>query len=139
MAIVFHLQLLCALALTGLIWTVQLVHYPLFRWVRGPEFPQFHREHSLRISWIVGLLMPVELATAILMVAVPHVGVSRTAAWVGLVLVGVIWLSTALLQVPQHRRLAGGYDPAAHNLLMRSNWIRTWAWTARALLLVTLV
>jgi hypothetical protein len=48
----------------------------------------------------------------------------------------VIWLSTALLQVPRHRALEAGFDPAAHRALVATNWIRTVAWTARGFLLL---
>jgi hypothetical protein len=40
------------------------------------------------------------------------------------------------LQVPLHTRLARGFDPAAHRQLVRTNWLRTLAWTLRALLLL---
>jgi len=46
----------------------------------------------------------------------------------------VCWLSTALLQVPRHRQLARGFDARAHAFLVRSNVVRTAAWTARGAL-----
>lgn len=61
------------------------------------------------------------------------------ALWAGLDLIGVIWLSTRLLQVPQHRVLEAGSDPGAHRVLVASNWIRTVAWTARGILLLALL
>jgi hypothetical protein len=137
--IAFQVQLFATLALTGLIWTVQLVHYPMFGRVHRPDFEEFHRRHASRITWIVGPLMPAELVTAILLVAAPPESVPQAIPWIGLALVGVIWLSTAFLQVPQHHRLAKGYDAAAHGFLVRSNWIRTGAWTLRAVLLLALV
>jgi hypothetical protein len=59
--------------------------------------------------------------------------------YVGLVLLAAIWLSTFGLQVPLHRRLELGFDDDAHAALVRTNWIRTLAWTARGLLLLVLV
>ena len=40
-------------------------------------------------------------------------------------LVAVNWHSTALIQVPLHRRLAGGFDPSAARRLVVTNWWRT--------------
>jgi hypothetical protein len=60
------------------------------------------------------------------------------AAWVALALLGVIWASTAWIQVPLHRRLAVAPDPAAVERLVRTNWIRTGAWTLRAPLALAL-
>jgi hypothetical protein len=50
---------------------------------------------------------------------------------VGAALIAVVWLSTAFVQVPYHRRLEQGFDAAAARALATSNWIRTFAWTAR--------
>ena len=44
-----------------------------------------------------------------------------------------------LLQVPQHRILEGGFDPAAHRFLVSSNWVRTIAWTARGVVALFLL
>jgi hypothetical protein len=54
---------------------------------------------------------------------------------VGLALIAAIWLSTFFVQVPLHGRLArDGHSAAVVDSLVRSNWIRTIAWTARAIL-----
>jgi hypothetical protein len=46
-------------------------------------------------------------------------------------LVGVVWLSTMFLQIPQHNILARGFDQAAYEALVSGNWVRTVAWTLR--------
>jgi len=124
----FHLAATSALA--GLIWTVQLAQYPAFRWVGTEEFGAFHREHSVHIAWIVGPLMPAEMAAAIALVAGTADGARRWAI-AGLGLVVLIWLSTAFVQIPIHARLGRGKDPAAISRLIATNWVRTLAWSAR--------
>ena len=57
---------------------------------------------------------------------------------ISLCLLAVVWISTFAVQVPLHRRLAEGYDAARHRRLVLSNWIRTLAWTARAVLVLTI-
>ena len=116
------------LAMTGLIWFVQLVHYPLFRFAARPSFTEFARHHQRRTGWVVGPLMLGEAATALLLL------LRRPGLWAltGAVLLAIVWLSTALLQIPLHRRLAAGFDPAAARSLVRTNWLRTAAWTGRA-------
>lgn len=126
------------LALTGLIWFVQLVHYPLFRFAAIDRFRDFAAAHQQRTSWVVMPLMLIELATALLLVFTADPG-ARTLAIVGLVLLAVIWLSTALLQVPLHRRLSDGFDADAADRLVRTNWIRTVAWSARAVVALLLL
>ncbi len=47
-----------------------------------------------------------------------------------LLLLAVIIASTARHGAPSHARLAQQFDPAVHALLVRTNWIRTAAWSA---------
>ena len=63
------------------------------------------------------------------------------AAWArrGAALVLALWLTTALLSIPAHQRLASGFDSAAHRSLVRANWIRTLAWTARGLIAMAML
>lgn len=124
------------LAMVGLIWLVQLVHYPLFALVGPNRFRTYHAAHASQITWIVAPVMGIELITALLLALAPPAGVPAPAVWVGLALVAVNWGSTALLQVPLHSRLAGGFDAAAHASLVSTNWIRTAAWTARGALVL---
>jgi hypothetical protein len=59
--------------------------------------------------------------------------------WWGLGLLLLIWISTILLQVPQHRRLQAGFDPAVHRRLVSTNWLRTIFWSARAAIALALL
>jgi hypothetical protein len=121
--------------LTGLIWTIQLVHYPLFGAVGADQFVAYHAHHSARITWLVGPVMTAELAAAAWLVTSRPMGMAAGAAWLAAVLVALVWLSTGLLQVPLHVRLGGGQDLRLVQRLVATNWVRTVAWTVRALLL----
>jgi hypothetical protein len=129
------LQLASTLFLVGLIWFVQVVHYPLFDHV-GAGFAAYEQAHATRTGWVVAVPMCVELATAVWIAATPSSVLPSWSRWIGLGLVGVIWASTALLQVPAHGRLAEGFDAGVHARLVATNWIRTMAWTLRGALVV---
>ncbi|MCG8458284.1 MAG: hypothetical protein MI919_18560, partial [Holophagales bacterium] len=116
------------LYMCGLIWFVQVVHYPLFPFARGDGFRAFAAEHQRRTGWVVGPPMLAEAASTVLLVAAAPASVL---AWAGAALLASIWLSTALAQVPCHRRLAEGFDAATVRRLVASNAWRTLAWTAR--------
>lgn len=118
-------------ALVGLIWTVQLVLYPLFARVDPAAFPAYHEAHVRRITFVVAPLMLLEAATALALLVRPPEGTCPPLPWVACALLVVVWVSTAGLQVPCHRRLEAGFDAAAHRTLVRTNWIRTAAWTLR--------
>ena len=124
------------LYMVGLIWFVQLVHYPLAGQV-GPEaFVAYQQAHMSRTSLAVGPPMLLEvLTTAALLWARPE-GVPPWALWAGAFLLAVVWASTGLLQVPQHGELLQGYDAETVARLVRGNWLRTAAWTLRGVLAV---
>jgi hypothetical protein len=130
------MQIAVTLTLVGIIWFVQVVHYPLFALVGREHFARYHHAHGRNTTLVVAPLMLVEAALAIGGVLATPMRPSPGVALASLALLLVVWLSTFGLQVPMHRRLAAGFDAAAHRRLVTTNWIRTGAWTARGLLLV---
>jgi len=120
--------------MAGLIWFVQIVHYPLFARVGADGFFSYEREHQARTGMVVGPLMLVEAGSSAFILfagATPNVPGARGAAIVGFGLVLAIWASTAFVQIPLHRRLEEGFDAQAIRSLVATNWLRTIAWTAR--------
>lgn len=119
------------LFMVGLIWFVQVVHYPLFAAVGRQEFTAYEGAHTQLVSLVVIPAMLAEVLTAGMLLAVgrPSVGLIEGLAGAGLLV--VIWGSTFLLQVPRHAELAGGFDEVAHRSLVVTNWVRTVAWTLR--------
>lgn len=119
--------------LTGVIWVVQLVTYPALALVGKPEFARYHAAHTRGMGWVVGAPMVLELALAawLAWAAYPTWGAGTALGQLALVL--VVWAVTFFVSVPFHNRLAaGGYDYVAIDGLVRTNWLRTLAWTARA-------
>jgi hypothetical protein len=135
-------QLVASSALAGLIWTIQVVHYPLFDHVDKAKFVRFEQSHSLRISFIVGPLMGIEfLCSSFLLWKRPE-AVSFGLAVAAFIVMMVVHAATVLCSVPAHTILGKGFDAAAHRRLVQTNWIRTVGWTLRAVLaayMVTLV
>ncbi len=132
MSPVFLLHLLATLAMLGAIWIVQVVHYPLFAGVGEAGWSAYEASHQSRITLVVGPLMVLELATAVWLAVDRPPVLPAWSVLLGAALVGVIWVSTAFVQVPLHSALGGAFDADAHARLVATNWIRTAAWTARA-------
>jgi hypothetical protein len=133
---VLLLNAAATLFMTGLIWFVQIVHYPLFNAVGTEHFTAYETRHSNLTTLVVIVPMLVELVSAVALVWQRPEGIALWQLWGGLGLVGVIWLSTAFLQVPQHNILSQGFNENAYQLLVSSNWLRTIAWTLRSALMV---
>lgn len=117
--------------MVGLIWFVQIVHYPMFADVGREVFARYAAIHQRATGFVVIPVMLVELATAGWLLAAFRNDVGSALAWAGAVMVVLIWLSTFTLQVPMHRKLSGGFDAQAWRFLVRTNWLRTVLWTAR--------
>ena len=119
------------LFMVGLIWFVQIVHYPLMGQIGSAEFVAYETSHANRTSLVVMPVMLIEAITTVLLVLRPPPDLEVAQLWIGLALLALIWLSTFLLQIPRHEQLTHGFDAKAHSFLVGSNWIRTIAWTLR--------
>lgn len=125
--------------MAGVIWLVQLLTYPMFSRYDRAAFAEIERCHQRQISWVVGPAMLIEAVSAAAMLWWRPRGVSTTLLWMGVALVFVWAASTALIQVPAHNRLCGGFDERVHRSLVRWNWIRTAAWSGRLVVVATVV
>lgn len=129
---------IATLMMAGLIWFVQIVHYPLFARVGKAHFQSYEQEHQKRTGVIVAPLMLIELIVSIVLVVRVAEAVLPFAL-IGLALVVFLWLWTFLIMMPQHRRLAAaGITPASIERLVATNWPRTIAWSARGVIAVPL-
>lgn len=122
-------------AMVGLIWFVQIVHYPLMASVGRAEFTAYAQAHQRLTTFVVAPLMLTEAISAAALLLFPG-PLSIALLAFNLALLLVIWGSTFLLQVPRHARLAQAFDEQAHRHLVRSNWIRTIAWSVRGVLAI---
>ena len=124
------------LFMVGLIWFVQIVHYPLFARVGREEFVAYEQIHQRLTTWVVAPTMLTELSTAILLVSLEFTAVSIVSRCIGLALVALIWLTTIFVQMPQHAALAKSYDESLIRKLVVGNWPRTIAWSLRGMLVL---
>ncbi len=121
--------------LCGLIWFVQIVHYPLFAEVGAADFPRYHERHSTLTTRVVALPMLLDLGLSGLLIWRHPPGFAAPWTWLGFALTLITWACTFGLAVPLHRRLGAGHDGAVIARLVATNWPRTVAWTAHLALL----
>lgn len=134
--LIFLAQLAATLVMLGIIWFVQVVHYPLLSSVDESGFAWYAQRHQVLTSWVVAPTMLLEGITGALLLLVPPAGAPPWSLWLAASLLVVVWLSTAFVQVPCHQRLSAGFDAATHRSLVRTNWIRTACWTGRGVILI---
>ncbi|MEO8696205.1 MAG: hypothetical protein ABI658_22000 [Acidimicrobiales bacterium] len=137
-AALLSLHLAATAAMFGLIWFVQVVHYPLFAAVGRDGFVSYETAHRRRTAFVAGPLMAAEGLTAGLLVVARPAGVGLALPVAGVVLLGVIHMSTVWQQVPRHAELNEGYDDVTLRRLVRSNWVRTLGWSGRCTIAVVM-
>jgi hypothetical protein len=130
-------HLAATLFLVGLIWVVQVVHYPLFAHVGADRFHGYWRGHTRLITRLVAPAMLTEVVTAVLLFVVRPPGISLPVLVLAFGLLVLNWLSTWLVQIPCHERLGRRFDPATLRRLVLINWVRTATWTHRGVLVLT--
>ncbi len=133
------LNFVATLFMTGVIWYVQIVHYPLFSRVGPASFREYEALHANLTTAVVLLPMLIELITALYLCYERPNAVSALEAFAGAAMLGVIWLSTMFIQVPKHTLLSMGFDEKVHQALVATNWIRTVLWSLRSVLLTWLM
>ena len=125
--------------MVGLIWTIQVVHYPLFTLVGTENFTTYESQHSRRMALLLAVPASVEVVTAGMLVWLHP---ETTPLWLVLVagsLLAATWTSTLLVQVPLHRRLGERFDSTTIARLTTSHWLRTLIWSARGILVLTML
>lgn len=134
--ILFILQIASTLIMLGVIWIIQLVQYPFFSQVNAENFPKYHAAHTFWVTPVVAPIMIIELITSILIIFYPPKNIDIKLLFIGLILTLILWASTFFIQIPLHNKLANSFDTEAHHLLVNTNWIRTIAWSLRAILVI---
>jgi len=141
-AIVLLAAISATWAMTGVIWIIQFVHYPIFDSIERGDgdaaWRRFGERHRSSISYVVGPFMLVEGVTGIWLVVDPPGDAGIVLPLVAAALMAVAYGVTAFVSVPLHERLTPSWNSDAHRRLVSTNWWRTAAWTVRALVLVVL-
>jgi hypothetical protein len=132
------LQLVVTAYMVGVIWLIQLVHYPLLQCLAPlstAEFITYTQRHVSTITWVVGPAMLLEAVLGVWCLwQAPKTLQGLCLLGAGLLL--VIWASTALLQVPCHAILQQRFDANVIGQLVASNWVRTVAWTVKLMTVI---
>jgi uncharacterized membrane protein len=137
--LIFILHLVSTWFMTGLIWFVQIVHYPLYDRIGSEHFVEYERVHCSLTTLVVAPVMLTELFTGLALFADKPKFAGTIELVANMVLLGLIWLSTMFIADQLHGQLGVQFSPQVHRSLVLWNWLRTVAWTIRGLLLAYIV
>jgi hypothetical protein len=121
------------LALIGLIWTVQIVHYPSFLFIDKNRYFEFQDFHMKKITFVVMPLMLIELLCGFILL---YNNLNNMVFIVGFLSLICIWLWTFFVNVPLHSKLMKSFEDNLIHSLIKSNWPRTILWTFKLILVV---
>lgn len=118
--------------MTGVIWFVQWVHYPLLAQIPVDRAVETAIEHQRRTGQVLAIPMAVEGFTTLgLLISRPE-SVQIFWPWFGAVLLAVALGSTVFVSVPLHAKMAANPTTDIGRRLVVTNWPRTIAWSLRA-------
>ena len=126
------LHYFCCSFMTGLIWVIQIIHYPSFKFLDRDRFSEFEKFHLKRLAYLGGPVMVFELCS----------GVALFYFWknvyffpmlINIVLLAIIWLVTLFFTRPYEVKLLKRFDIKLLHKLIMINWIRTILWSIRCL------
>ena len=117
--------------MTGVIWFVQWVHYPLLATVSVDRAIETAVNHQRRTGQVLALPMAVEGVTTLWLLVSRPDAVSLILPWTSAVLLAVVLGSTVFISVPLHAKMATNPTADVGQRLVVTNWPRTIAWTAR--------
>ena len=127
LVLVLHLVSTCIMV--GVIWFVQLVHYPLLAVVPVESAKQVAEKHQKWTGIVVGPPMAVEGVSTLILWANTPSGVWWWLTWANGACLAVALLCTIFLSVPRHARMVEAPDAQVGKELVLTNWPRTIAWT----------
>ncbi len=117
----------CATYMCGVIWVIQLIHYPSFAYINPAQFTEAHQRHTSLMGVIVGPVMILELLAGLWLVSNKMTDFSL----LNLGIIALLWFFTFFVSVPLHNQLGAGFNPVAIQKLVTTNWPRTILWTAK--------
>ena len=118
--------------MVGIIWVIQLLHYPTFHFIKESDYVEFQYFHMQRISFIVVPVMIIELLSGFMLV---YYFRSNLLIFCLIILL-VIWSITFVFFTKLHQSLLGGYDKIIVDKLVQINWSRTVLWSLRLIILI---
>jgi uncharacterized membrane protein len=127
------LHAILTLIFTGIIWFVQIVHYPLLKYVDNIE--NYEKQHKKIVMIPAIIIMTLETITGVLLLLYKPNNVSYLSVYIGLILIAIIQYQTWFNQVPCHNKLSTGFSLESRDSLIKTNWIRTISYTLRSLLI----
>ena len=106
-----------------LIWVVQLIVYPSFKFISADLFKDWHNKYCFRVGFFVLPLMLAQLLARAFKFYNDN-------EWFSFLIVSLTWISTFFISAPIHNKLKlNGKSYQLIDKLIITNWLRVFLWT----------
>ena len=106
-----------------IIWIVQIIIYPSFKFTSAELFKKWHDKYCFRVGFFVLPLMITQLLVGI-------INLKSDGDWFNFSIVSLTWISTFLISAPIHSKLKKfGKSDKVLDQLIKTNWIRVALWS----------
>lgn len=117
--------------MTGIIWLIQLIHYPSFSFIDKNMYSKFQTFHMNRISFLVGPIMILELLSGFYLLLFFY---SESNFFVINFILNILILTMTIIVFGTiHKKLIEGFKFSLFAKLISMNWIRTILWSMKSI------
>jgi len=133
------INLLSTILIAGILWFVQLVHYPLFNEIPAKNFINYGYYHSRKVSGIIKPLFIVDFTTLILLLILLGSNLSTNLMIVNVTIFIITIVLTQIIFIPIHQKLSKSPNSQTISQLIRLNWIRTLIWSLKVVFMLIII
>lgn len=131
---------LCAsVFMTGIIWFIQFVQYPLLNHISSFDFSCYFKKYISRISWIIYSVMIFEIFFALWLSFMPLQSKLQIPVLITYILLALASLNTFLIQTPLNQKLQIGFDKTLLSKILFYNRIRLFSCALRTMILCWII
>lgn len=117
--------------MTGVIWLIQLIHYPSFSFIDKNKYSKFQTFHMNKITPIVGPIIILEVSTGFYLLYFFN---SESIFFLINFLINIlILMMTIIVFGTIHKKLIDGFKTSLFKKLISLNWIRTFLWSLKSI------
>jgi hypothetical protein len=121
-----EIRLLLDSSIVVLIWMIQLIVYPSFKYCDKEHLVSWHQKYSTRLA---GIVIPLMLGQFVISMYQLYATFNYDSVIYAL-FVWSLWISTFLIFVPLHKTIASGNSTSIDlKQLVLKNWLRTILWS----------
>jgi len=136
---VFYFHFLLCIAVTGVVWFMQVVHYPLLTYTNPDKWTEFNEKRRMYTMMLTYPLMAFEALTGFTLILLATQSPSYPYLAVSLGILLALLIYTFMYLNPLLKKMTGPADEISHKKFIKLHWVRTIGWSLRLLLLILVV